>query len=193
MQICHRHKGTAVHGLTFLFVTSKHTVHPWWHGTSLISLHLFPTLHWIPHWTWMFFISTHPGCLHRWRKHHFSCEDLDLSADSAADSAVADKLISGHLPMCHYAAAAAAAGICDAAFIPELQLFAISHPDGWGAKRHHHPELENRRLDSRLRLPLCHAVTQKSGPNGTQGVHEEAKCHEIVKEHSRNYSLVFSE
>lgn len=24
MQICHRHKSTAVHGLTFLFVTSKH-------------------------------------------------------------------------------------------------------------------------------------------------------------------------
>lgn len=100
MQICHRHKGTAVHGLTFLFVTSKHTVHPWWHGTSLISLHLFPTLHRIPHWIWMFFISTHPGCLHRWHKHHFSCEDLDLSADSAAFSAVADRLKYGHLPMC---------------------------------------------------------------------------------------------
>lgn len=81
MQICHRHKGTAVHGLTFLFVTSKHTGHPRWHGTSLISLHLFPTLHQIPRWIWMFFISAHPSCLHRWHKHHFSYEDLDLSAD----------------------------------------------------------------------------------------------------------------
>lgn len=32
MQICHRHKSTAVHGLTFLFVTSKHS------SVSLFSL-----------------------------------------------------------------------------------------------------------------------------------------------------------
>lgn len=28
MQICHRHKSTAVHGLTFLYVTSKHFSEP---------------------------------------------------------------------------------------------------------------------------------------------------------------------
>lgn len=116
MQICHRHKCTAVHGLTFLFVTSKHTVHPQGHGTALISPHLFPTLHQIPHWVWMFSISTHPGCLHHWHK-HFSREDLDLSADSAAGS-VADRLKSCLLPSCH---CAAAAGMCDTAFIHGAQ------------------------------------------------------------------------
>lgn len=41
----------------------------------------------------------------------------------------------------------------------------------------------------------CLFVTQqlKSGPNGTWGVHEEPKCHELVKEHSSNSSLVFLE
>lgn len=59
MQICHRHKSTAVHGLTFLFVTSKHSSVPLLslvfgpvdkclsyrkeQSTSLISFHLFPS------------------------------------------------------------------------------------------------------------------------------------------------------
>lgn len=112
--ICHRHKCTAVPGLTFLFVTSKHTVHPPGHGTSLISLHLFPTLHQIPHWVWMLSISTHTGCLNHWHKLLFSQEDLDVSADSAAGSVVADGLKYCLLPSCH---CAAAAGICDTAFV----------------------------------------------------------------------------
>lgn len=176
MQICHRHKCTAVPGLTFLFVTSKHTVHPRGRGPSLISLHLFPTLHWIPCCVWMFSISSHTGCLNHWHKLHFSREDLDLSADLAAGSVVADGLKYCLHPSCHFAAAA---GICDAAFIlwsPEFQLFAISHPDGCRAQKHH-PELDNRKHDSHLWLSLCSEGPPKRGPKDTWGVHEEPKCH----------------
>lgn len=168
MQICHRHKRTAVPGLTFLFVTSKHTVHPRGRGPSLISLHLFPTLHRIPHWVWMFSISSHTGCLNHWHKLHFSREDLDLSADLAAGSVVADGLKYCLHPSCHFAAAA---GSCDAAFIlwsPELQLFAISHPDGCRAQKHH-PELDNRKHDSHLWLSLCSAGPPKERSEGHLG------------------------
>lgn len=63
---------------------------------------------------WMLSISTHTGCLNHWHKLLFSLEDLDLSADSAAGSVVVDGLKYYLLPSCH---CAAAAGICDTAFV----------------------------------------------------------------------------
>lgn len=59
---------------------------------------------------------------------------------------------------------------------PELQLFAISHPDGCRAQKHH-PELDNRKLGSYLWLSLCSAGPPKRGAIGTRGVHAQLKCH----------------
>lgn len=69
MQICHRHKCPAVHSLTFLFVTSKPTVGPRGHSTSLISVHLFPTSLHIKYHNVFGCLSTSPSALafyHYW-------------------------------------------------------------------------------------------------------------------------------